>query len=102
MTVNQVLGLTKKIATIKRKARIQMTMNHSAYSSACSTFRPSRNKISEAKNVTQPQKTGPGLVRMKPLMIGSPVYSVYRQASSLKTHWRRIEAVATHSNAAVN
>src|SRR6266536_1132591 len=39
---------------------------------------------------------------MKPLMIGSPVYSVYRQASSLKTHWRRIEAVATHSNAAVN
>src|SRR3712207_9524804 len=38
---------------------------------------------------------------MKPTVIGSPVYSVYRQASSLKIHWSRIDAVATQSRAAV-
>src|SRR3712207_9231861 len=39
---------------------------------------------------------------MKPTVIGSPVYSVYRQASSLKIHWSRIDSVATQSKAAVN
>ena len=100
---------------------IQATMNHSAYSRACSTFLPSNKRSNDAKNVTypqnltvpaisgpgtppiiaatiavaaaaaqpghpswmkpridqnHPQNTGPGLVRMKPLMIGSPVYRV--------------------------